>query len=101
MILYNVTVNVEDSIHEEWLEWMKSTHIPDVLKTGLFESNKLYKLITRQEDESGHTYSVQYFLKDMESYRTYNQEFAPALQAIYNERYQGKYAAFRSLLEEV
>ncbi|MEO8448027.1 MAG: DUF4286 family protein, partial [bacterium] len=28
MILYNVTVNVDDSVHDEWLEWMKTIHIP-------------------------------------------------------------------------
>ena len=101
MVLYNVTINVEDSIHADWLQWMQEKHIPDVLNTGLFEGHKLYKLLTRQNDESGTTYSVQYFLKDMESYRTYTQEFAPGLQKEYNERYEGRYASFRSLLEEV
>jgi hypothetical protein len=34
MILYNVTVSVDPEIHDEWLAWMKSKHIPDVLATG-------------------------------------------------------------------
>gem|GEM_PF-5619184 len=29
-ILYNVTINIDHNTSEEWLQWMKSTHIPDV-----------------------------------------------------------------------
>ena len=36
MYIYNVTVNVSDDVHIEWLKWMKETHIPDVMKTGCF-----------------------------------------------------------------
>ena len=30
MYTYNVTVSVDASVHEEWLEWMRSTHMPEV-----------------------------------------------------------------------
>ena len=32
MIIYNVTINVDDSIHAQWREWIKE-HIPQVLGT--------------------------------------------------------------------
>ena len=38
MLVYNVTVKVNTDIHEEWLEWMKKTHIPEVLATGYFSN---------------------------------------------------------------
>lgn len=101
MILYNVTVNLDESIHTDWLDWMRTKHIPDVLRTGLFEGYKMYKVQTRQEDETGMTYSIQYFLSSMEKYEKYQKEFAPALQQEYNTRYAGKFAAFRTVLEEV
>ena len=34
MILYNVTVNIDTDVEEDWIEWMKETHIPEVMKTG-------------------------------------------------------------------
>jgi hypothetical protein len=40
MIIYNVTINVEDSIHYDWLSWIKP-HIKEVLSTG-----KVVNLIT-------------------------------------------------------
>jgi len=27
MILYNVTVSLDPSIHADWLEWMRNVHI--------------------------------------------------------------------------
>ena len=62
MILYNVTVNVEDSIHDEWLEWMTKKHIPDVLATGLFTDNKIFRILS-EDVENENTYSIQYFCR--------------------------------------
>jgi len=98
MILYNVTVNVDLDIHEDWLTWMRSVHIPEVLKTGLFIENKLFKVLSVEENE-GHTYSIQYFLNSLEDYENYKQNYAASLQAVYSERYKGKFAAFRTILE--
>jgi hypothetical protein len=41
MILYNVTVSIDESVEKEWLQWMKEVHIPDVMNTGLFVSSKI------------------------------------------------------------
>ena len=71
MILYNVTVKIDLDVHEDWLNWMKQIHIPDVLKTNLFVDHKMLRLLNVDEDD-GITYSIQYFtrsLKDLESYQ--------------------------------
>ena len=44
MIIYNVTVNIEDDVHEDWITWMKTTHIPEVMSTGYFLENKIAKV---------------------------------------------------------
>ena len=36
MIVYNVTVNIDKNIVDDWLTWMKEIHIPEVMKTGFF-----------------------------------------------------------------
>jgi hypothetical protein len=100
MILYNVTVNVDDSINEEWLEWMKTKHIPDVMATGLFAGNKLFR-IDDPKAEEGTTYAIQYFCNSMEDYSKYRVEFAPSLQDEHQKKYGGKFVAFRTLLTEI
>lgn len=99
MIVYNVTINVHDDISDAWVKWMKEVHLPKVMATGMFTSHAIYKLLTRQEDEDGTTYCIQYFCHSMDDYEKYKKEFAPALQAETNEKFAGKFFAFRSIME--
>ena len=101
MILYNVTINVEDDIHDEWLAWMLNEHIPAVIATGLFQSYRMFKLLTRFEEETGTTYSVQYHLDNIDKYEEYRQTFAPALQKETIDKWGERFLAFRTLMEEV
>lgn len=97
MIIYNVTVNVDVDVHEQWLEWMKQTHIPEVMATGMFLDNRLCRVLA--DDEGGITYAIQYTCADMATYERYRSEHAPRLQAETQKLYAGRFAAFRTLLE--
>jgi len=100
MIIYNVTVSIEPAIHDEWLDWMLSKHIPDVMRTGCFLENKVLRLQQTTESE-GITYAFQYTLASMEDLERYQQNFAPKLQAEHSQRYKDKFVAFRTILEVV
>ncbi len=97
MIIYNVTINVDLDVHEAWLKWMKETHIPDVMATGLFLDHRLCRVLA--EDEGGVTYAVQYTCSDMATLDRYRADHGPRLQAETEKYYGGKLAAFRTLLE--
>lgn len=99
MYIYNVTVSIDKELAEEWLNWMKTVHIPDVLSTGHFTENKICKVLHVNDD--GETYSIQYTFNSMEDIEAYQKNHAPRLQAEHSKRYEGKYAAFRTLLEIV
>ena len=100
MIIYNVTVNVEEAIHEDWLQWMKAVHIPDVMSKGIFIENKMFKVLA-DEGTGSHTYAIQYLCNDMKDYENYRDNFAPALQEDVKKRYQENFVAFRTLLEVI
>jgi len=36
MIIYNLTVKVDEAIAKDWLQWLLDVHIPDVLNTKCF-----------------------------------------------------------------
>lgn len=97
MIIYNVTVKVEHSIQEDWLDWMRTVHIPDVMKTGRFLDSKLFRVIGDETD--GVTYAIQYSCVDMKTLHQYTIHDAPALQKDHIQRYGDKAVAFRTLLE--
>ncbi len=101
MIIYNVTVNVEDSVHNDWLSYMRDEHIPDVMKTGCFVDFTFSRIITRQPGETGVTYAIQYKCSDMNEYNNYQENFAPDLQKDHTSKFEGKVYAFRTLLEVV
>jgi hypothetical protein len=100
MLLYNVTVGVDKDIEQEWLLWMKESHMPDVLKTGMFVSSKIYKVLHDQDDGTV-SYSVQYFAKSIDHIQQYLEVYAPALIEAHRQKFINKHVAFRTLLEEV
>lgn len=95
MILYNVTVSLDPSIHNDWLEWMRNVHIPEVMATGYFVEHKICKLLV--DDEI--TYAIQYNCESLEKLNEYQEKHSPALQQKHKDRYKGKFGAFRTLLE--
>ena len=98
MLLYNVTIGLDKSVEEEWVSWMKATHIPDVLATGMFVTANIYNVLHDQEDGSV-SYSVQYFAKTIENVQQYLDEFAHNLREEQRQRFPNN-VAFRTLLEE-
>jgi hypothetical protein len=99
MILYNVTISIDPNIHEDWINWMKSVHIPEVLNTCCFSEARLSRV--NGEEEGGLTFSIMYFATSQELYDKYQQEFAPALQKKHLEKFSGKFAAFRTILNVI
>lgn len=100
MILYNVTVNIENASHDAWLKWMLNIHIPEVMETRMFIENKVFRL-HGDEDSGGATYSIQYFAESMDQVNQYLDEFAPALRSSADTQFGGKFVAFRSFLEMI
>lgn len=101
MILYNVTVNIDSDVEQDWIQWMKETHIPEVMKTGYFTENRMMKMLSESEDETGRTYAIQYSADNLGQLEEYLEKAAPKLQKQSIIRYGTKMAAFRSVLEEV
>lgn len=99
MIIYNVTVNVDTSVHNEWLHWMKTVHIPDVMATGLFTEQRILKVLA--DEDQGHTYSIQYTCTTMNDFLEYEQQHATRLRNEVVNKYKDKFVAFRTLLEVV
>jgi len=98
--LYNVTINIDLDVHDEWLEWMKTVHVPKVMATGMFDSFRIFRLLNDPSNE-GATYSFQYFAQSLDAIELYLGKYAPPLIEEHMEKYKNKHVAFRTLLEEV
>lgn len=100
MLIYNVTINIDDTVHEQWLEWMKDKHVPDMLATGKFTHAKMVKVLV-EEDLGGITYSIQYTTKNRSTLEAYYKEDADRLRADAQKMFPNKFVAFRTELEVV
>lgn len=99
MIIYNVTSNIDPSISDQWLTWIKE-HIPHVLATGHFTEAKLTKVLV--EDQDGNvTYSVQYRAKSHEALAMYYKNDAARLRQEGLQIFGDKVLSFRTELEVI
>lgn len=96
MIVYNVTTIIDESIQADYLAFMQQEHIPLVMATGAFTSSNLF-LLTEPQNE-GITYCAQYITDDEQKLIDYRTNHSPKLQIHFQEKFEGKYVAFRSVL---
>jgi len=97
MYIYNVTMNIEESIQKNWLSWMKEVHIPEMLATGKFSKALMTKVLV-EEEMGGITYSIQYTTDSKEMLQKYYDEDAERLRKKVMELFAGKFVAFRTEL---
>ena len=97
MYIYNVTVNIDESVHNEWLVWIKE-HIPQVLATGRFSEAKLTRVLV-EEEKGGITYSVQYRARSRKDLDDYYAKDADRLRGDGLAKFADKMLAFRTELE--
>jgi len=100
MIVYCVALNTDESIHEEWLEWLTAKHIPDVMATGCFKSSKVYRVLS-PEPEDGVGYYIQYVCDSLEDYERYQIQHAAILQSEHKEKFGSKVSSYRTVMEEI
>ena len=98
MIIYNVTSNIHDSIHEEWLQWMQHTHIPEMIATGKFTKARLVKVLI-DEEMGGTTYSVQFYTDSKATLEKYYEEDADRLRQATRTLFGDNIVSFRTELQ--
>jgi len=101
MILYSITINIEKVVHDQWLDWIRAHHVPTILKTGLILDNKILKLFNEEENNTGITYSFQFFFRDFEALEIYQREFEPGIDNELYKNYSSQFVEFRTVLEVI
>lgn len=100
MFIYNITIKVDNAILEEWMNWQKEEHIPEIMATKLFNDYKFFRLLD-QDDSEGPTFVLQYLTASRKNYDQYIQQHAGLLREKAIKKWGNRFIAFRSLLESV
>jgi len=100
MLIYNVTIKVDDGVADAWLQWLLEEHIPDVMGTGCFNSYKVVRLL-EIDDSEGPTYATQYHADSKADYHRYIEMHAPLMRQKSIDKWGERFIAFRSVMQVI
>ncbi len=100
MIIYNVTVKVEQHIANKWLQWVLEEHIPHMMQTECFAEYKVVRLL-EVDDTEGPTYAIQYAAESRGDYNRYIEMHESEMRKRSFEKWGEQFIAFRSVMEVV
>lgn len=100
MYIYNITNNVSEKIHNQWLEWMRKKHIPAMLATGKF-SQAILVFVSAHEEMGGITYATQYKCKSAELLKEFYREYAPKLNKEVMKKFPNQVVVFGTELKVI
>ena len=98
MIVYNLTIQVEHGIHNEWLQWQKQEYIPAMMACGQFTEYRFFRLLEQDETE-GITYVTQYTAPSEAHYRKFTKEFAPVFHRMTQRKWANQLVVFPTIME--
>lgn len=101
MIIYSVTVSIENELADDWLQWMQAVHIPAVMATGYFKGYTLQQVLEPVVDPDRINYNVLYEVESRETLEDYQQTAAPALQREHQKRYGENALAIRVVMNRL
>ncbi len=92
MYLYNVSLILEESIHQEIMQWVHD----NILHTSNFDVNVLEML---QSPHEGITFCLQVTVPSETHIQTFQEEFLLPLQTLIAEKYKDKAFLFDSTMK--
>ncbi|MBA4139164.1 MAG: DUF4286 family protein [Segetibacter sp.] len=98
MMIYNVTMKVDWTIAEEWLQWMQEIYIREIISTGCFEKYQFVQLL-QVDDTEGPTFAAQYYARTLGNYNHYLQNHASDFNDVIGKKWGDKCIAFGTLMK--
>ncbi len=99
MIILNETVILDQAIQAEWLEWVKTIHIPAVIGTGYFSSHRILNILNSPNE--GVTYCLQYHTDSIDKCTAFEQTEGGHLKNIHLKKFENKLVLFESIMQIV
>jgi hypothetical protein len=100
MLIFNTTLHLDDSVHEECLLYLKESYIPRSLSNGLLQEPSLMRIQSLHSD-SGISYALQFKVKDKGALNKWIEEAGGKLQQELAAKFGNKVAGFVTLMEEI
>jgi hypothetical protein len=99
MIVYNDTVILDDTIEQEWLQWVKEVHIPAIMATGHFSSYRILNIIDSPNE--GVTYCIQYNADTIEEFNQFYTKHLFKFQDAHQQQFAERFVMFNTLMKTI
>ncbi len=99
MIIYSITYSINNPQAEEWLSWLKETHLPRVMSSSYFFRFTLQELIDPLPDPERRTFNLQFYTLEVHNLYEYWDEDAHILDGAMEERFGDQLSSFETVMK--
>lgn len=100
MFVYNLTIQVDNKILQQWLKWQKEEYLPRIMAMNLFADIKFFELLELNDPDAS-TFVLQHFIESKEKYDKFINVDAPALREKYLTKWGDNIITFNTLMQIV
>ena len=98
MIVYNTTFSVSGDAVEEFIEWIRSTYVPQAMQGGRVSAPQLMRIMAQQEGGVG--YALQLQAPSLGELQRWYQSTGKQLMADLTAHF-GRIAGFSTMMEQI
>ena len=98
MIIINTTFNLDKSLQEEFLVYIRQKFIPMSTKSGILTSARLARVFGREEDEDL-SYAIEFQAADIEQLEKWNKEESKEVYNTLMETFKEKLVGFSTVMQ--
>lgn len=98
MLIFNTTYQVTTNHTDNWIQWIKTEHIPFMLQSEVFIEPQITKIVG-SEDETGTSFSVQFKINDMDALVLWHNQYATIFQDKVSSKFGTEVVFFSTVLE--
>lgn len=98
MYVYNQTVNIDETVCEKWLKWMRGTIIPKIANSPSIDKVVVFKVLVNEE-MGGITYSTQFFIKNKEDLQSFYKVYQTELKQQMAIEFPNQFVTFETELQ--
>lgn len=97
--LYNVTMQVNKQMENQYMEWLQQLYIPEVMDSGFFTKYQLLKIISDAPEDT--TYAVQFITPSIEKFQEFENQFLDRMLGFIVEIWNNEVLYFTTSMEIV
>ena len=99
MIIYSVTYALDDSIEQNWVNFMKSVFLPEMMNSGYFEDYTFTRIVPQEGMDTA--YNIQYQCFNNEKLELFLSKEKDSIDSSMVNQFSGKFASFFTKLEVI